>query len=334
MVKRSDGRWQERVILSDGSTKYFYGKTKAELMRKVADAKSNKDRGIRFVLAAEEWNAVHEKAVSYNAHRCYSQPYKSAVEEFGNKRIKDISTPEIDLYIKRIAAKGYAKRTVQSYLTVVNLIFEHAMLQGYTDSNPASVVPLPPHLKSTQRTLPSEDDIARVKAAVDKPFGFFAFFLMYTGLRRGEALALTYDDIDLKNKTISVSKSMYWVGNTPNIKSTKTEAGNRTVILLDAVAKRLPEGSGYLFGGEKPLTNTMFRRRWDKYVRESGIDLSCHQLRHLYATILYEAGIDEKIAQELMGHSSITVTRNIYTHIRKNRLTEAAETLNKLVGSI
>ena len=162
-------------------------------------------------------------------------------------------------------------------------------------------------------------------------FGIFAYFLLYTGCRRGEALALRYEDIDYENKTILINKSLYWQGNKAEIKSTKTKAGTRSIILLDALAAKLPKGTGYVFGGDAPLTNTAFRRRWDKYIKISGVTATCHQLRHLFATILYECGIDEKLAQELLGHSSITVTRNVYTHIRRQHLSAAAQMLNEKI---
>lgn len=330
MTKRKDGLWQETITIN-GQRKYFYGKTKAEVLRKISAYQEQTTNGLTFEAVAEEWDEWHRETVSYNGHRCYSQPYKSALDCFGDSYINDITTPEIDAYVKRIAAKGYAKRTVQSYLACVNLIFEYGQLHGYCTNNPASVVPIPPKLKTTKRELPDENNIELVKQHVDDPFGIFAYFLLYTGCRRGEALALTYDDIDFKNKTISINKSLIWQNNKAVIKSTKTEAGRRTIILLDALAAKLPKGKGYVFGGEAPLTNTAFRRRWEKYVKTSGVTMTCHQLRHLFATILYECGIDEKLAQELLGHSSITVTRDVYTHIRRQHLSAAAEMLNEKI---
>lgn len=82
------------------------------------------------------------------------------------------------------------------------------------------------------------------------------------------------------------------------------------------------------------MKKTYFTRQWERWQKESGISATAHQLRHTYATILYEAGIDVKDAQALMGHSDIAVTQNIYTHIRENRAKLAADLLNRHVEKI
>lgn len=333
MFKRKDnGLWQEVLREFNGKPlkppKYFYGKTQAEVKRKINEFKGLLERGALFEDVLDAWAEEHEHEVSYNAHRAYSVPILSARKEFASTPLREITAQDIDRHIKRIAAEGFAKRTVQSHLTLFNLVFNYAVLHGYCDNNPAAVVSVPKNLKKTTRELPDERDIEKIKASVNLPFGLFAFMLLYTGCRRGELLALTYDDIDFEAKTISINKSLYWQGNKPCFKTTKTKAGNRTIILLDVLADKLPKGNGYVFGGDKPYTSTKFRRAWKKYQQLSGTTFTPHQLRHLFATILYECGIDEKLAQELLGHSNITVTRNIYTHIRQQRLSTAADVLN------
>ena len=79
-----------------------------------------------------------------------------------------------------------------------------------------------------------------------------------------------------------------------------------------------------------PLLHKGYKREWKKYVDETHIETTPHQLRHAYATMLYESELDEKLAQELMGHTDITTTRNIYTHIRNSRVQIAAEKLNNI----
>ena len=165
-----------------------------------------------------------------------------------------------------------------------------------------------------------------------KGFGFLAYFLLYTGLRISEALALNYEDIDRENKIINVNKKIVHDGNNPIlINETKTESGTRTVILLDRVAKYLPNKKhGIIFCNEHEdyLTKKQLACRWDKMRKENNLTLTAHQLRHAYATMLFEAGIEAKDAQELMGHKDIKLTQDIYTHIRQERKSETAEKLN------
>ena len=76
------------------------------------------------------------------------------------------------------------------------------------------------------------------------------------------------------------------------------------------------------------MGRSTFERHWRKYKEATGLNITAHQLRHTYATILFEAGIDVKDAQHLLGHSDISVTTNIYTHIRANHFEETVKKLN------
>ena len=163
-------------------------------------------------------------------------------------------------------------------------------------------------------------------------FGFLAYFLLYTGLRMSEARALEYNDIDWENRLINVNKKIVDDDNNPILRyETKTEAGTRQVILLDRVADLLPKKkNGIIFCNEAGgyLTKKQLQRNWDNLRRDYNLNVTAHQLRHAYATMLYEAGINEKDAQDLMGHSDIRLTHAIYTHIRKEHKAETAEKLN------
>ena len=113
----------------------------------------------------------------------------------------------------------------------------------------------------------------------------------------------------------------------------------RTVVILDSllpVLKKKKKGTKpgeYVFGkGTAPLTQTEFRRRWNKYITEADINITPHQLRHAYATILFDAKVDEKVAQTFMGHSKIEITRNIYTHLRQHRAAQAQTDINNYIS--
>jgi integrase len=172
--------------------------------------------------------------------------------------------------------------------------------------------------------MPSDEDLRRVKSSADCTFGLFALFALYTGGRRGELLALTWEDVDLEARTIEITKSVYYVGNNGHIKEPKTAAGYWVVPILNALYTVIKDrrGSGLIF--RDPITgglmrNMSFTRIWAKYAAESGVTATPHQLRHAYATMLYEAGIAPKDAMELLGHAQLSTTEDIYTHIREQR---------------
>ena len=352
--------WVEYVTLAPGKRKAFYGKTNAAVKKKMAEFSAEKDAGGRFWAAADAWDLYHATQTTYNANKVYAAPLKRAKEHFGNRYLKDLTADEVQAWIRMLANQGYARRTVQLHLDMLRMIMDYAITRPGSGLvyNPCAAVRLPSGLPQTRRLPPTDEQLALVTPDAESEMGLFAFFLLYTGLRRGELLALRWEDIDRQAKTISVTKSVYYEGNQPLIKTPKTEAGNRVVDLLDILDEVLPEGkTGYVFGGEKPLTKIQFRKQWIKFCREVGLaeeiktertganghvytsttykpTVTPHQFRHAYASMLDDAGIDETSAKTILGHSSVVVTKDIYTHLREQKRKRIGGTLNEyLKGS-
>lgn len=329
---RKDGRYQASYIDNAGTRHFLYDRDPERLYDKMQTVGQPKDP--TFAEIADEWEDARIPLLAYKTQEAYRAPLKRLKAQFGAKLIKDITAAQIQAYITDISRRGYARRTVQMSLDILRMIFVQGILQGAIQYNPVDAVSIPNGLATAHRDMPTDAELQIVKNSVDAPFGLFAVLCLYTGLRRGEALALRYEDIDRSTMTITVNKAVEFVGNQPQIKTPKTAAGNRTVVLLDPLAAVLPTGNGYIFSdGGNLLTKIQYRRRWQKYLDATGLSITAHQLRHGYATILYEAGIPDKDAQELLGHSNITVTRNVYTHIRQSRKDDITKQLNQFVNS-
>ena len=358
MYQRKDGRWQEKVVIGD--KRYtFTAPTKKELKLKMTQFEEKVELSTLFSSVLDAWEEDHFARVEAGTQMCYRPALKRAHSEFGRVHTNQITPRQIDLSMRRMAAQGYAYQTVKIYLSTLRQAFDFAVLHGDIDINPTEAVHVPKHLPRKQRELPDDLSIKRIVDHVEDPFGLFAYLLLYTGLRRGEALALQWRDIDFKAHVIRVYKSIHFDGDRPQIKSTKTAAGCREVILLDALADQLHPSKpcDYIFGGANPLTQKEYRKRYYAYALAAGIAreeikpdvrtrrgkieqydrktvihiITPHQLRHAYATMLYEADIADKDAQALLGHTKISVTRDIYTHIRKKRMTSAAKKLNEKI---
>ena len=240
---------------------------------------------------------------------------------------------ELDEYIKDFSATR-SRKTVVTQLQVIRQILRKAEVDGVISYNPAASVKPPRNLKQTRREAPSKEQIEKIKAAVDAPFGLFPCLVYYTGCRRGEALALTGKDVDREKQLIHITKSVYHIGNAPHIKQPKTERGTRAVPLLRALDAMLPKrlGTGYLFstdGGKTPLTNDQFTRFYKEYQDKSGVTVTPHQIRHGYATALFESGVDAKTAQTLLGHAQLSTTMDIYTHVCHDVISAAAKKMNE-----
>lgn len=354
MYRRPDGLY-EKIITVSGKRVAFRGKTEKEVNHKILEYHGRVERGRTFRELAESWSDEHFAAISYNTLKSYKPAYERALEHFGDTPVKQITRANIAAFIEDFARKKYAHKTVRNQLLVLSLIFKRGVLEGDLETSPAEYVTVPKNLPRKKRELPPVNYVDLIKTNVDKDFGLLAYFLLYTGCRRGEALALQFRDIDREQMVIHITKSLYHESNRPKIKEPKTEAGRRDIILLDCLAEKIPQGKpdSYLFTDEygELITRSGFHHRWNAYCKAIGAYdekiytdkdghthseivalVTPHQLRHAYATILYEAGIDEKDAQELMGHTTIAMTRDIYTHITDARRAETAKKLNDFTG--
>lgn len=339
MKRRADGRFQKRVTLPDGSLKYLYSSAANERLaikdfnEQLMNLELETQKKGLFTVIANEWNTEYRARISdINYRKNTSAAYDRIVEYFQEYYIEEMTAPILNKFIRHLALLKFGKKTVANHHSIINMIFKFAILNGQIDYNPMQDVPLPSNLAQKKRSLPSDKELEIVNANYGG-FAFLPYFLLNTGLRMSEALALTYDDIDFEEKLITVNKHLLHDNNKPIIESrTKTESSERTVILLDRVADKLSRTKkGLIFCNEdgSPLTKCQLKRRWEKYQKTYNVTLTAHQLRHGFATMLFEADIDVKDAQELMGHSDINTTRSIYTHIRNKRKAETAKKLNE-----
>lgn len=328
MKKRKDGYFRTSKTIN-GKTYYFYGKTDTEAINKRDEYLERKEK-VLFKDAAAEWFEHHSSSLAFNTIRGYIPSYERALDEFGDINITEISPLDLSKYIRQMADMNYSDKTVRTQLGVISMIFQYAInYMGIDMTNPARDIKIPKGLPKEKVTLPSDEDIKKVKKSVTEEFGLFAYMLMYTGLRRGEILALRYEDI--KDGFINIDKSIYYEGNTPKVKRPKTKRSVRRVPVLDKLSPYLSGKKGIIFNhlGEY-LPYHVFLRKWGNYCKTTGIKCTPHQLRHCFATMLYEADISPKDAQYLLGHSQISTTMDIYTDIRQQRETDIKERVKSI----
>lgn len=334
-TKRSDNRYVQSLTDSrTGKRIYFYGKTKAELNKKIMNYKYEKTSSRKFSEVADEWWEDAEPRLEIQTVKSYKPALADVLEYFGNSRIDEITSKSVSECLNRYARSGMAQKTISTRRIILNRIFKYAMVEGYTDTNPVLPVQTPKAPKEKVRAADHKDEqIARENYRV----WLFPTIAVYTGMRKGEILALQWNDINFENHLISVTKSVCHDGDKPIIKQPKTEAGNRFVPLLKQLEEILltqPEHkpTDYIIsddGGKTPLTNRRFETHWSHYKQSTGINCTAHQLRHSMATICNEAGLGAKEIQTIIGHADINTTMNIYTDVRVNTLLAARELLEQ-----
>lgn len=317
MYKDKRGLWREEVQIG-GIRKVFSGKTKADVIMKMSAYRIEKSKPMTLETAADGWEEENWDRLRFGSYRTYLPCLRRILEKFGDRAIADIKPKEIQAWLRELGAQ-FSYKTTYNHKCVLSQIFDFAIVEMNQDVyNPCEKVKMPSGLKKGTRKALTDEERQAVKETDADDFQL-AFLILYTGCRCGEALALRMSDVDMEKNLISIHSSVCHHGNQPVISPPKTEKSVRIVPLLPQLKERLTElnlgPDDYIVSGEKPLTKSALDKRWKKYCKEKGISIDRHQIRHQYATTLYEAGIDAKTAQQLLGHSQISTTMDIYTHI-------------------
>lgn len=338
LKRRADGRFLKVMEYKrpNGTRykKYFYAYEERDLYKMIAAYEIEQEQGRTFKKVAEDWKDEHYPTLEYNTQKGYDKSYKKAVDHFGEYSIKDITPTMIKAFVTSLAKKGYAAKTVTHHLSILKLILTKAVIDGEIPTSPAEYIKPPSGMKKTKRIPPTPEEVKKIKESLSAPFGLFAYFILYTGLRKSEALALQWKDIDFEKKEIHITKAWYEKYNKPCIKpKTKTDAGDRVVPLLDPLLAVLVPGDpeDYVFG---LLEGKRYKTLWDAYKTVTGIKCGAHQIRHEFVTMLYDVGINEFDAMHIVGHADITTMRNIYTHIRESKRSKITDILNANLTNI
>ena len=247
---------------------------------------------------------------------------------------------------------GLSKRTVLYHHRILFEALGYAVRQGIAGRNVAQVVE-PPHPDQKEMTTLTPEQVTKFLACA-RATSYYEFFytLLYTGLRRGEALVLRWHNVDLDMARLFVVETGYKLNGTYIIRQPKTKKSRREVALTPSLAILLREYKTRkqverLFL-DKPLTEADFvfahphgtplnpdtvTHAFGKLIRKAGLPhLRLHDLRHSHATLMFKEGIHPKIVQERLGHSNIATTLNIYSHVLPGLQEAAAERFDKLLA--
>lgn len=349
MKQRKDGRWV-RVVTMDGKRHSFYSnadtesKAEKDIRRQIMDFKESEEKSMLFSNVAEGWERNTYDGLAHGTIKAYKPTVRELCDHFGSFSCSSITAMEITQYFNMLAINGYSAKTIQRRRSVMNLIFKYAIGIGAVGSNPVPGLSLPKRLKKeTRRALTEAEKRIVLENRYNGYWGFWAYFVLSTGCRRGEAFAITYKDINFDERTLSIHRTIEHIGNVGVIKNhTKTDAGMRRIPLTDDVVsylkQKMKSAKDLVF--PDPITggiisNDHITTGWDSYKVSVGLDLvTPHMFRHSYATFLYDADVDIKTAQYLLGHADMQTTLKIYTHLTEERRASVSnEVREKLTAS-
>lgn len=280
---------------------------------------------------------------------------KSKVEKMTEEHFKELKLKKITVaYCQRVVielSKTYV--LYNHYLSVINRIFKYAVLMDILDSNPFDKV-IKPKSRQVQRKgnfLTKEELKEFLKLAQTATLSYFfplVHLMSYTGLRQGEALALKWSDIDFENKKITVDKSATRIKEKQTLQTPKTKNSKR-VISIDPTTLSILKSwkkdqikiyfkNGKHFEGDDNFIFTNERGDWvhiHNFIRYFKCFIADHKLkpitphglRHTHASLLFSAGVEPKNISDRLGHSTVQITLDLYTHITEEQRTDTVEKL-------
>lgn len=265
---------------------------------------------------------------------------------FGNKPIQDIKPMDAQNQMNVWHKKLVRASMVMNY---AGLVFDYAIRMQLINMNPTKVIKKPVRKESVREdkdmNFYDKDELKKFMAALENNNNFRAFvyfrLLAFTGMRKGESLALKWSDIDLEKQTLYINKAVSRSATGLYIQTPKTPSSirrisidDKTVSILHEYKKESPDGlvfqseDGGILSPAKP-------RKWYltamKNLPDDFKQISIHGFRHTHASLLFEAGASIKDVQLRLGHSDIQTTMDVYTHVSKTAKEQLANRFNNYV---
>jgi len=370
--KRKDGRWEGRYTAGyDAKTgkriiRNVLGKTQAEVKEKLKAAIAE-SQGIEVRKSEDEYTVAtwlrtwYELYAKPNVRTATANRYQLIIEQYtvpriGNIKLKKLTTRHLQKLYKELLEsgrihvgknqdKGLSTTTVHSVHLMLHCALERAVKERLIPRNPCEDCIVPKPRKLDMKILPPEHMKAYLEAAERRGLLPMFYLELVSGLRKGELVALRWDDLNIQQRTISVSKQ--YVRNPDGsleLTRPKTENSVRLVSIPQAAVDLLIQehtlhpDSPYLF--PSPLTGEMYHpdsvvNFHKKILRDAGLGhLRFHDLRHTFATTALQNGVDVKTVSSMLGHFDAGFTLRTYTHATRQKQDEAAQTMGNFMEQV
>ncbi|MBM6909990.1 tyrosine-type recombinase/integrase [Oscillibacter valericigenes] len=362
---RKDGRWEGRVVVGydeagNPKTKNVLAKTKKKCVERLEQLKEQCDgrrpTQVRPDMPFGVWMDYWYQNFSKPRLRPTTQLgyegwiYNHLIPGLGSIQLNRLTQADLQQFFRTMKesgrksnvqkrGKGMADRSVRSCHAVCQMALDKAVEERLVHSNPAIGCKLPP-LKGKEMKILTQEEIQRFLIQA-KAEGMYELFLLdlTTGMRRGELLALRWDDLDFATGKLRIDKQVYPVGGKLIISEPKTKAANRTIILPPAMVELLAEYKKGVFSElmfpsrikpEQPIDPGYVRKRLQVILERAGCKrVRFHDLRHTFATLSLENGMDVKTLSTIIGHVSAATTLNTYTHITDEMRKKAALSIDQ-----
>ena len=366
--QRKDGRWEGRVVIGYDDngypkTKNVLAKTKKECLEKLQKLKEECGRqaparvrpDMPFGDWLKYWYENHSKPkIRPTTQKTYEDRIRlHIIPEIGDIPLNKLAQNDLQQFYGRIKkggrkrltekyGEGLSDRTVRMCHATCRSALEKAVQEGLIRVNPAVGCKIPPK-KAREMQVLTREELQRFLIQA-KAEGYYELFLLdlATGLRRGELMALQWDDLNFKTGVLNVNKQVYDVRGELQLSTPKTKSSIRKIVLPPAVVEVLREyretvNSRWMFPSpvkeDCPITPCVVRRRLQLILEHAGCKhIRFHDIRHTFATLALENGMDVKTLSAMLGHVSAATTLDIYTHITDDMQRAAAANIDRGIG--
>jgi integrase len=362
IFERADGRWVARLKLADGSKRYFYGPKRAEVKSRLQEAQRAVEDGKplpsqRLTVAAylEQWLAALPATAVKPATVAYYQSYVRKhllTSDFAPKPLGRLAPSDLERLYARKLADGLSTTTVHHLHAVIHRALARAVQQSEVARNVADLVDAPAVANLEMMVLTGQQPARLLSALEGERLEALFVVALSAGLHRGELLALRWKDVDLDRGVLAVTGSLQGttrdtlvIGSPKSGRSRAVALGPQAVAALREhrarqVDERLRAGSLWsnldlVFSNEfgRYLSPTTLTSALDRVLRQAGLpDIRFHDLRHSAATLMLSHGVHPKVVSEMLGHSSVGITLDLYSHVTPTLQREAAEKIGKALA--
>ncbi len=361
IIKRPDGRWEARIGLANGRRKSFYGKTRQEVARRLAEALRDRDKGLPIVGEKQTlgqylttWLKMIESTVDPRTFVRYETLVRVHIlPKLGNISLAKLSPQQVQTLYSAKLAEGLSRTTVVMIHAVLHRALEAAVRMDLVLRNVAKRSDVPKKRSVSMKVLTSEQVSIFLGWIGRSRFEALYVLAVTTGMRQGELLALKWDCVDLDAATLEVRATVKRVRDKFIFTQPKTERSRRKVALTNLAVealrrhwvKQLAERD--TLGPAWHNENLVFPNRIGKVMDRIGLvrrdylpllgiaslpQIRFHDLRHTAATMLLRQGIHPKVVSEMLGHSQIAITLDTYSHVLPDMQREATVALDRLLG--
>lgn len=367
IYQRKDGRWTAAISIGGGQRKPFYGKTRREVQQKLTAALQAQEQGR---LATERKQKVGQylqrwledqvrRSVRPRTYESYDLNVRRLDEYIGNIRLDALRPSHLEHCYTQMLDRGLSPRSVEQAHTVLRIALRRAVRWGLIPQAPTALVTPPRPERKEMRPLTPTETQTLLRSTADDRLHPLWVLLVTTGLRIGEASGLHWADIDLANGTLAVRHSIQrQKGKGLVLSDLKTKRSRRTIHLAPSVLRALREhrkrqNEERLRRGPKwkeqlgpewqdrdlvfcsrsggPIEPATVWRAFHRALTRADLPLiRVHDLRHTAATYMLVLGVHPKVVQELLGHSTVTLTLDTYSHVLPALHKEAANLMERL----